>query len=163
MALMNNASRSKTPLIVGSLLGVAVVGAIIAWVTGVGRAPANQEAEGNPDGTTTPVESLPATKYQDGTYSATGTYVSPAGSEMVDVSLTITGDVVTNSSFQGKASNPTSVRMQSQFAQGYRTFVVGKNVDELDLTVVNGSSLTPKGFEDAVMKIKAQAAVAPQS
>jgi 23S rRNA (uracil1939-C5)-methyltransferase len=35
--------------------------------------------------------------------------------------------------------------------------VVGKNIEELNLTVVNGSSLTPKGFMDALAKIKVDA------
>ncbi|KXK09170.1 MAG: hypothetical protein UZ21_OP11001000228 [Microgenomates bacterium OLB22] len=48
--------------------------------------------------------------------------------------------------------------MQGLFAEGYKTQVVGKSIDELKLDVVNGSSLTPKGFEDALQKIKTEAA-----
>ena len=35
--------------------------------------------------------------------------------------------------------------------------VVGKNIDEVAITKVAGSSLTPKGFTDALEKIKADA------
>jgi hypothetical protein len=35
--------------------------------------------------------------------------------------------------------------------------VVGKNISELQLTKVSGSSLTPQGFMDALEKIKAEA------
>jgi uncharacterized protein with FMN-binding domain len=95
--------------------------------------------------------------YKDGTYTADGTYVSPAGSEQVGVTLMLADGIVTDAQFEGKAKNPASVRMQGQFSQGYKAMVVGKPIDELNLSVVNGSSLTPKGFMDAVAKIKTEA------
>jgi uncharacterized protein with FMN-binding domain len=157
---MNNENRSKTPLIVGALLGIAVIGALVAWVTGVGKDPANQQEASNPNAAgngTVPTEQVPQTKYADGSYSAGGSYTSPAGAETVNVSLTLAGDVISDVTFSGNATNPASVRMQSQFSQGYREMVVGKSIDEVSLTVVNGSSLTPKGFMDAIVKIQAQA------
>lgn len=95
--------------------------------------------------------------YVDGTYAATGEYRSPAGEETIDVSLTLENGVVTDATYVGRATNPRSVTMQANFAAGYQALVVGKPIDELDLGVVNGSSLTPKGFMDAVADIKAEA------
>lgn len=95
--------------------------------------------------------------YRDGTFSATGEYNSPAGEETIDVSLTLKDGVVTDATFTGNATNPRSVAMQGNFEAGYKALVVGKSLDDLNLTVVNGSSLTPHGFMDAVADIKAEA------
>jgi uncharacterized protein with FMN-binding domain len=103
--------------------------------------------------------SVMASKYADGSYSATGGYTSPGGAESVDVSLTLKDGVITVAAFKGNAQRPISVKMQGQFAAGFTEQVVGKSIDQLSLSVVNGSSLTPKGFMDAVTKIKLEAAV----
>jgi uncharacterized protein with FMN-binding domain len=95
--------------------------------------------------------------YKNGVYAAKGSYASPAGGETVDITLTVVGDTITNATFKGEATNPASVNWQGKFSQGFTQVVVGKKVDELSLSVVNGASLTPKGFMDAVSKIKVQA------
>lgn len=101
---------------------------------------------------------MAAGAYEDGTYAATGNYVSPAGPEEMDISLTLEDGVITDATFVGKAEHPTSVKMQTNFSEGFAAEVVGRPIDELSLTVVNGSSLAPKGFMDAVSKIQAEAA-----
>lgn len=99
----------------------------------------------------------PAGVYKDGTYTATGNYVTPGGARAVDVTLTLKGGVITDSTFVGKATDPTTKRFQTEFGNNYKPMVVGKNIDEVSLTKVSGSSLTSKGFTDALDKIKAQA------
>lgn len=101
---------------------------------------------------------VPKQKYGDGTFAAVGGYRSPAGAEEVNVSLTLKNGVVTAAAFQGTATNPKSVKMQAAFAAGFQEAVIGKSIDGLNLDVVNGSSLTPMGFMDALSKIKAEAA-----
>jgi hypothetical protein len=96
--------------------------------------------------------------YEDGTYSADGVYRSPAGAEEIHVTLTLEDDIITAAQVEGTATNPKSKVMQGQFIAGFNEQVVGKSIDELSLGVVNGSSLTPKGFMDAVAKIKVEAA-----
>jgi hypothetical protein len=96
--------------------------------------------------------------YEDGTYSAGGVYRSPAGAEEIEVTLTLEDDVIVSAQVVSTATNPKSKVMQGQFIAGYSAVVVGKSIDELSLGVVNGSSLTPKGFMDAVTKIKVEAA-----
>jgi NifU-like protein involved in Fe-S cluster formation len=95
--------------------------------------------------------------YTDGTYSAQGAYRSPAGGELVNVSLTLKGDVVTDATFAGTGTNPKTKMMQAAFASGFKTQVVGKSLDQVSVGVVNGSSLTGIGFMDAVARIKAEA------
>lgn len=96
--------------------------------------------------------------YKDGTYTAEGDYTSPGGAEQVKVTVTIKGNLITDSQFVSLATRPTSKKMQGLFSEGYKALVVGKNINEVNLDVVNGSSLTPMGFEDALKKIKQEAA-----
>lgn len=95
--------------------------------------------------------------YADGSYTKTGTYTSPAGTETVVISLTIEDDKVIDATFTGKATNPGSIQNQAKFSAGFEGQVVGKPIDSIALTVVNGSSLTPKGFMDALSQIKTAA------
>ncbi len=95
--------------------------------------------------------------YKDGTYTAEGTYKSPAGQETVHITLVLKDDMVTRATFKGDATNKRSIQLQAAFATGFEEAVVGKNIDTLSLSVVNGSSLTPAGFMNAVAKIKAEA------
>ncbi|HRN96385.1 MAG TPA: hypothetical protein PLD54_02990 [Candidatus Levybacteria bacterium] len=95
--------------------------------------------------------------YKDGTYTANGNYVSPGGPREIGVTITLAGGVITDTSFEGRADDPTSKRFQGEFSDNYAPMIVGKNIDEVALTKVSGSSLTPIGFKDALEKIKAQA------
>jgi uncharacterized protein with FMN-binding domain len=112
--------------------------------------------------TTTPAVVQPPVKqtaapYKDGTFTATGVYDSPAGSEDLGVTLTLKDGVVTDSALQLMATQRMSVRFQQRFESGYKAAVVGKNIADLQLDAISGSSLTPIGFNDAVEKIKVQA------
>ncbi|OGL78163.1 hypothetical protein A3J43_01775 [Candidatus Uhrbacteria bacterium RIFCSPHIGHO2_12_FULL_54_23] len=98
-----------------------------------------------------------ASSYKDGAYAAMGNYVSPGGPEQVGVTLTLENDVIIDTQFEIKAERPTSVQKQTIFSENYKPFVVGKNIDEVHLTKVSSSSLTPKGFMDALEKIKKEA------
>ena len=95
--------------------------------------------------------------YQDGTYEAKGSYTSPNGQEEIDVSLTLAGDVITAVTVTPEATNPNSVNYQTQFADGISEVVVGKDIDEIDVSRVAGSSLTSGGFNEAVETIKSDA------
>jgi len=95
--------------------------------------------------------------YKDGTYSATGNYTSPAGQETVDVTVRIANGIVTDAQFTGHGQNPVSQMRQQAFKEGFQAQVVGKPIDQISLGVVNGSSLAPKGFIDALNKIKVEA------
>jgi uncharacterized protein with FMN-binding domain len=106
-----------------------------------------------------PPESPTAMQYKDGTYTSEGTYKSPAGPETLSVTLTLANGVVTKAVVTGDAKNEVSVKLQKAFIDGYTDLVVGKPIDAINLTVVNGASLTSIGFMDALTKIKAQAQV----
>ncbi len=95
--------------------------------------------------------------YQDGTYSADGTYVSPNGTETVGVELTLASGMVTAVNITQHPSNPNTRKFQGEFAGGVASQVVGKSIDELTVSKVAGSSLTSGGFNQAVEKIKSEA------
>lgn len=105
--------------------------------------------------TPTPV----ATTYKDGMYSSKGSYSSPAGGESINITLVIKDDTITAASGAVLATNPTSKNFQEKFLSGFAAQVVGKKLADVMVTKVSGSSLTPKGFTDAVTKIKMEAAV----
>lgn len=104
--------------------------------------------------TTTPATSQ---QYKDGTFKAIGNYTSPGGPESIQVSLTLKNGTVTDSTVQSGANDSEAQQFQNDFIQGYKTFVVGKSVDSIQLSNVSGSSLTPIGFNNALQQIKNQA------
>ena len=95
--------------------------------------------------------------YKDGTYSADGNYKSPNGTETVGVQLTLAGGTVSAVEITEHPSNPNTRKFQGEFAGGIADQVVGKSLDEINVSKVAGSSLTSGGFNQAVEAIKAQA------
>lgn len=95
--------------------------------------------------------------YNNGQYVAKGEYISPGGQETIEVTIKIEGNVVVDSSVESKAVLPASKKFQKEFIDNYKDLVVGRNISDLNLDKVAGSSLTPKGFNDALKKIKKQA------
>lgn len=150
-------SRNKTAIIAG----IVIVLVIIAYAVFSRRMPS---ASNEVQETTVPTQVADTTEpvsgdseYADGQYEAVGEYRSPGGNESIDVSLTLEDGVVVDAAVVSNATLPNSVQFQGMFVDNFRGQVVGKNIDDLNLTKVSGSSLTPKGFNDAVEKIKAQA------
>lgn len=95
--------------------------------------------------------------YKNGQYTVTGNYWAPEGMERMSVSVTLTNDVITDTTVTNQAQDPTSRQYQGMFISSYKSMVVGKDISTLNLTRVSGSSLTPQGFNDALAKIKQQA------
>lgn len=154
-------SGSKAPML-------AIVGIIIVVVVAV--AGYQMMNKGTSQSTTAPVVTQQPTQeaaqqpnttetsaYKDGTYTAVGTYTSPGGTEELGVTLTLANGVITDSEVEVKATRPISKTRQEDFAAHYKDMVVGKDIADLELGKVSGSSLSPKGFNDAVAKIKEEA------
>lgn len=100
---------------------------------------------------------VPELIYKNGVYSSIGDYISPGGSEQIGITLTLKDDVIVDAKAEVKATRPASVKFQGFFSGGFSALVIGKKIDEVKLDKVSGSSLTPKGFNDALAKIKVQA------
>jgi len=108
----------------------------------------------NPPAAVTPKQ---ISAYKDGTYTATGSYMSPGGEDQIAVTVTLASDIITDVSVAPTAGDGTSARYQSRFVASYKQYVVGKNIATLNLGTISGSSLTPVGFNNALSQIKAQA------
>lgn len=95
--------------------------------------------------------------YKSGNYSVTGNYVSPGGPRELTVTITLDGSIIKEAEVTGSATDAPSKRFQGEFIENFKPMVIGKNIDEVNLTKVAGSSLSPKGFNDALAKIKEEA------
>ena len=173
---MKDQNSGRSGLIITIVIAIAaIVGAVWYYVSGDPGpvttppptvTPPTTPPTPNPTPTPNPVP-IPTTpppptsgrRYEDGTYSATGNYRIPVGDEQVGISITLRNNVVTAAAVNVIGANPTSKQMQAKFQEGFQQFVVGKDIDAITLTVVNGSSLTPAGFMDALAKIKTEARV----
>ncbi|MDB5181925.1 MAG: hypothetical protein JWP13_688 [Candidatus Saccharibacteria bacterium] len=97
------------------------------------------------------------TVYTDGTYRATSRYSTPGGSESIEVTISLKDNVVTTSSVQQTPNDREAAEYQAEFKQNYKPLVEGKKISDINLSRVSGSSLTSRGFNDAVENIKSQA------
>lgn len=167
----NPAQNSATKVIISIIVFLAVIIGVVVLAmsskkettvetTDADKTPAPTDMPVNATGTTTPTPNTPVTSgntYKGGTYTANGTYRSPAGSETIGLSITLKDDVVTSVIVTPNATNSNSIKYQGQFTAGVATQVVGKDIDSLAVAKVSGSSLTAGGFNDALIKIKAEA------
>jgi uncharacterized protein with FMN-binding domain len=148
------------------IAGLSLAGTVAGCAPSAGSAPAAGEstppAAGGSAAATGPSTeaSTPAAsgaEYKDGTYSADGTYVSPNGTETVGVQLTLAAGTVTDVQITQHPSNPNTRKFQGEFAGGIAAQVVGRNINELNVSKVAGSSLTSGGFNKALEQIKSEA------
>lgn len=129
------------------VLGAAVLAGCSSATSG-----AASDTAGGDEGTSE------AVSYADGTYTAEGSYATPESVESVTVTVTLADDVVTALEVVGEPTNAESERYQSEFIGGVEAEVVGKDIDEVSVSRVAGSSLTSGGFAQALDEIKADAA-----
>jgi uncharacterized protein YcfJ len=95
--------------------------------------------------------------YTDGTYTAEGSYATPESVEKVTVTVTLAEDIVTAVEVTGEPTRSESEQYQGQFIGGIAAEVVGKDLDDIAVSRVAGSSLTSGGFMEALESIKAEA------
>lgn len=145
--ITSSTPASKTPSSTSSTTPAPVGSAAKASVT---IAPAS--------GAAASATATTSSTYKDGTFSATVSYGTPGGPQDLGVTVTLKSDVITDVSVTEGAKDAVSQKFQDDFVAGYKTLVVGKKIEDVQLTKVSGSSLTPKGFNDALSAIKVQAA-----
>lgn len=124
---------------------------------------ADAEDQSTDTGTDTSTESTDSGaaaggEYTDGTYSADGSYQTPETVESISVTLTVADGLVTDVEVTGDPQARETEQYQGQFIDGIADEVVGKSLDEIEVSRVAGSSLTSGGFNEAVESIKEQAA-----
>jgi uncharacterized protein with FMN-binding domain len=144
------------------IAGLSLVGTVAGCAPSATQGAPAPSADNSSAGASTPSDTSSTlagsgSLYQDGTYSADGTYVSPNGTETVGVELTLASGTVTAVNITQHPSNPNTRKFQGEFAGGIAAQVVGKSIDELKVSKVAGSSLTSGGFNQAVETIKSEA------
>jgi hypothetical protein len=144
----NNSNKMMIPLAIVALVALVTIG-VYAYQ--------NPEYAMSTVFQTTLVDFIDNATYKDGTYFAQGSYVSPGGPREINLGITVENGIVTDSSFEGQAGGPISIRFQKEFGDNYKDRIIGKSLRGLALGKVSGSSLTPKGFNNALRKIKTQA------
>ena len=148
--------NSKKPLLT-AVAGLALLGTAGCGSTGAAEStapdPGTAPAPGTSAGTATGTG-----EYQDGEYTATGSYIPPSNTkEEVTVTLTLAGGTVTALEVSTSGNHPTSKRYQAEFTDGVQAEVVGKPIDSLDVHKIASSSLTSGGFNKALETIKSEA------
>jgi hypothetical protein len=133
------AARAAAPVAASVALMGTLTGCATAAVTGtVAETPVNAN-------------------YRDGRFQADGPYESPAGNESIIVVVQLENDIVTDVEIGLYPTSATSSTYQDLFAGGIGDLVIGQDLDEIDVTVVAGSSLTSFGFRAALSAIKEDA------
>jgi hypothetical protein len=108
----------------------------------------------------TPIDKLPATPVTPApvvspvstarTRTETVSYRTPAGSDLVEFSVTVEAGVITAARAAVKAENDKSQRYQTGFAADVSSKVVGKKIADLDLSAIGWASLTTGAFDQFV-------------
>lgn len=153
-------TRKPNP-IVAAIVTVLILGgltAAIIYFTSQQQDIAEQTSSEN-----RPVDTSEATNpggYADGTYEATGSYSTPGGTDSIGLTVTLENGIIVSTELDQHADSGNSAQFQGQFASGYEELVVGKDIDEVQLSRVAGSSLTSNGFNQAIEEIKEEARAA---
>jgi uncharacterized protein with FMN-binding domain len=155
---MSPQSKSKiVGLVVVALLAVGGTGAVILLGQKNGNPDVIKTGDRSTDTTTNAPKSTSTATYKDGTYSATGNYISPNGDEKVGVTLSLKNNIIETVSIETFGSNDQAKQYQASFKSGINNVVVGKNIDDVSVSRVASSSLTSTGFNRALETIKSEA------
>jgi hypothetical protein len=121
------------------------------------QTPADQQSPTQTESAQPQATNAGTSTYKDGTYSATGSYLSPGGDEKIGVTVTLKDDIITAASVTPEPVSGEGQQYQTIFKNNFQALVVGKDIASVHLTEVSGSSLTPGGFDSALTMIEAQA------
>ncbi|EHI39571.1 hypothetical protein OPAG_01684 [Rhodococcus opacus PD630] len=128
----------------------------LAGCSDLGGGPSPSESVPATESTRPPESSTgSATGYEDGTYNAIGVY--GGGPSYLDVTVTISDEVIADVTVGAMAENETSLGYQERFAAAVPDEVIGKSLDEAEVGKLAGASTCPDGFNDAIEQIREQA------
>lgn len=171
---MDQHKQIKIPLIIGGLVLVITLGLGLGVALAVSKnnsqntTSSSQTSTNNTSNSTSNSNSTntntgstsSAYKYKDGSYTATGSYRTPEGTENISVTVQIKNDLIQSVSVVDKASDKESKQYNSKFISGISGVVVGKSITSTFAPrVVNGASLTINGFDKALATIRSQAQI----
>jgi uncharacterized protein with FMN-binding domain len=155
--------KDKLSQPVAAMIVIVMIAAATAGVSMISDKPAQEPLYPNeataPKQTTTDNSPVSNAAFKDGVYSSDGRYSTPGGNESIGVTVTLKSGVIEDINLEQRATGGDTEIYQRKFASQYKESVVGKNIEEVKLTRVAGSSLTSNGFNDALESIKRDAAV----
>lgn len=137
--------------------GAATAASVLLVAGGCGDDSRSPSARTSPaPATTTARPESGESRFRDGEYEAKGWYGGQPSS--IDVALTLREDRITEVEVTTNATDPTSLDYQERFAGAVSDEVVGRPIEGLAVGRLSGSSTTPDGFNDALNKIRREAA-----
>ena len=174
--------KIKIPLIIGGLILVITIGAGITLALINANDSLNQAANsindtstsnsnstnsannissgGSESSTSNNSNNSSSLNFKDGTYSATGSYSTPDGSESITVKATIKNNNIEDVIVTSNAKDRESQQYNRLFISGIKGVVVGKPITtKFAPRNVNGASLTINGFDKAISNIRTQASL----
>jgi uncharacterized protein YxeA len=161
MESSNSTNKAIIGIVVIVLLVIAATAVIVmsansdqAVQTEVSRDTPSSQEQNLANESTSSQESA---SYADGSYTAKGNYQTPGGQESIDVSVVLRDGAITEATVTQNANGGEAEEYQNRFASGFTSQVVGKKINEVSLSRIAGSSLTPNGFNNAIQEIKDQA------
>lgn len=142
-------SKESTFLAIIVLTGLSTTGMILIL---------NKNESSNPQSDSTPQRQVSReANYNDGSYSATGTYPTQGGRESISLTVIVAKNLIMDASVIQNGITPQAKEYQERFVSSYKELVIGKKIDEVSLSRVAGSSLTSIGFNKALEQIKSNA------
>jgi len=87
-------------------------------------------------------------------YATSISYNVPNGGQTMDVNISLQNKVVVSVSISQSKRGGTSAEYQQNFQNSYKSYVVGKNINDISLSRVGGASLTTNAFNKAINSIK---------
>ncbi len=177
-----NSSSHKVVQITGLLTAtvsscvIAYVLFVVVWPEPYTTQPSTQQVAltDDPGATTptpqprsspTPLVSQPAitssgessTAYNNGSYTASQSYVIGRGTSTVSATVTVENDVITVVRFANIVGDPESREYIGAFEGAIQPKVVGKRLADVSVSRVGGASLTTNAFTQVITKIENQA------
>lgn len=169
--MIRTTAAPRTSVRIGAAATIGLAGAFAlaacapADTAGEAETTATEDAASTPTPTATtsteteaPAEDASTSGYADGSYTAQGSYATPESVETISVTVTLDDGVISAVEVQGDPQRPESEEYQGRFIGGISDEVVGRSIDEIQVSRVAGSSLTSGGFNEAIEQIKADAA-----
>jgi uncharacterized protein with FMN-binding domain len=157
--------QNKLSQPVAALIVIVMIASATAGVSMISDKPTQEPLHPNsneataPKQTTTDNSPVSYAAFKDGIYSSDGRYSTPGGNESIGITVTLKGGIIEDINLEQRATGGDTEIYQRKFASQYKEYVVGKNIEEVKLTRVAGSSLTSNGFNDSLESIKRDAAV----
>jgi uncharacterized protein with FMN-binding domain len=145
-------ARARLALATSALAALALAGCSDGDQAADAPRPESSEPAGS---TSSRLPREPDADYADGTYEARGTY--GGGPSFLDVTVTIDDDVITDVEVGTPATDETSLEYQQAFAAAVPDEVIGRDLGEVSVGKLAGSSSCGDGFNDAIAQIRDQA------